>query len=306
MADIQRIIDARAMSLRQRFPDLGRKTHIMGILNVTPDSFSDGGLYASSPQAVEAAQAMAAAGADIIDIGGESTRPGARAIGAQEEIDRVLPAIEALVAAQTPALLSIDTTKADVARAAVGAGVHMVNDISAMTFDAEMPALVAALEVPVVLSHTRDRPEVMQKGDLRYEGGVVASVTASLRASIRTPVSAGVQPRNIIIDPGIGFGKTVTDNLELLRNLSVLRASKGLGLPASLDVPVLVGPSRKSFLGTLTGRGVEHRMAATMATVALSVSTGADFVRVHDVAEARDTVKVADAWVRRYEGSEDG
>ncbi|MEM7675290.1 MAG: dihydropteroate synthase, partial [Myxococcota bacterium] len=274
MADIERIIDADAMSLRQRFPDLGRKTYIMGILNVTPDSFSDGGRFSSSKQAVAAAQAMVVDGADIIDIGGESTRPGARAISAQEELDRVLPTIEALVADKTPALLSIDTTKADVARAAVEAGAHMVNDVSAMTFDAAMPATVAELEVPVVLSHTRDRPEVMQKGNLKYAGGVVASVGASLRRSVQVAMAAGVAPQNIVVDPGIGFGKTVDDNLELLRNLSALR---GL-VDAEEGLPVLVGPSRKSFLGALTDRPIDHRMVATMAVVARSVSTGADFV----------------------------
>lgn len=280
------------MDVQTMFPDLGRRTHIMGVLNATPDSFSDGGRYPDTAAAVDSAHQMIEQGADIIDIGGESTRPRAPQVDVATELSRVIPIIEGLRAAGIgDARLSIDTTKAAVAREAVAAGAHLVNDISAMTFDPEMPAALAALGVPVVLSHTRGRPEVMQQGDLTYEGGVVAAVTAALAKAIAAAEGAGISGDKVIIDPGIGFGKTVDDNLHLLRDLRALRR---------LGCPVLVGTSRKTFLGALTGRPVGERLTATMATVALSVASGADFVRVHDVGDARDTVKIADAWVRGY------
>ena len=282
--------DARWMNLATMFPDLGRRTHIMAVLNATPDSFSDGGRFSGSSAAIDAAQAMLEAGADIVDIGGESTRPGAPAVSADAELYRVMPIVEGLVRAGIgDRKLSIDTTKAAVARAAVQAGTHLVNDISAMTFDPAMASTVAALGVPVVLSHTRDRPEVMQKGDLTYADGVVSAVSRSLREAMDRATAAGVGADQLIVDPGIGFGKTVEDNLELLRHIEALRA---------LGCPVLVGTSRKSFLGKLTGRPVQDRVTATMATVALSIAHGADFVRVHDVEQTSDTVRVADAWVR--------
>lgn len=280
------------MDVQTMFPDLGRRTHIMGVLNATPDSFSDGGRYPDPAAAVDAAHQMIEQGADIIDIGGESTRPGAPRIDVATELSRVIPIIDRLAAAGIgDRKLSIDTTKAAVAREALAAGAHLVNDISAMTFDPEMRAAVAALGAPVVLSHTRGRPEVMQKGDLSYEGGVVAAVTAALAQATSAAEAAGIAREKVIIDPGIGFGKTVDDNLQLLRDLRALRR---------LGCPVMVGTSRKSFLGGLTGRPVSERLTATMATVALSVASGADFVRVHDVGDARDAVKIADAWVRGY------
>ena len=261
----------------------------MGVLNVTPDSFSDGGRFLTVDGVVAAARQMRQDGADIIDVGGESTRPGAPAVSMRDELARVLPVIEAIVADDIGVIVSVDTTKATVARAAVEAGAQMVNDISAMTFDPAMADTVASLAVPAILSHTRDRPEVMQKGDLRYDGGVVASVVDALGASVERAKRAGIDPQAIVLDPGIGFGKTVEDNLALIRNLPAL---------AALGCPTLVGTSRKTFLGKLTGRPVGERMVATMASVALAVSYGVDVVRVHDVAEARDTVRVADALVR--------
>ena len=284
--------DAPVMTRSAFGAELGVRTHIMGVLNVTPDSFSDGGRYGSVAAAVAAAQTMVEEGADVIDIGGESTRPGAPAVSAEAELARVIPVIEALASAGVgQTTISIDTTKAEVAEAAVGVGAGLVNDISAMTFDPAMAATVARLDVPVVLSHTRDRPEVMQKGDLRYEGGVVAAVRSALAAALEDAKAAGVAMDRVIVDPGIGFGKTVEDNLRLLRDLEPLR---------SLGCPVLVGTSRKSFLGRITGRPVEQRLTATVASVALAVAAGADIVRVHDVAAARDAVRVADALVRGW------
>ena len=272
------------------FPDLGKRTHIMGILNVTPDSFSDGGQFGSARAAAAAALTMVEAGADIIDIGGESTRPGAPGVSEREELERVIPVIDAITEAGIDShRLSIDTTKAAVARAAVERGAALINDISAMTFDSRMVSTVAELGVPVVLSHTRDRPEVMQKGDLSYAGGVIRAVTAVLADAADRARRAGVASDAIIVDPGIGFGKTVDDNLALLRDLRAIEA---------LGYPVLVGTSRKTFLGKLTGRPVDQRLAATLASVTMAVAYGAQFVRVHDVAEVRDAVRVADALVR--------
>lgn len=267
------------------WPELGQRTLVMGVLNVTPDSFSDGRPNDDADRAVARGVALVEAGADVVDVGGESTRPGAPAVSADDELARVLPVIEGLMAAGVERI-SIDTTKAIVARRAVEAGACIVNDISAMTFDPAMAETVAAAGAPIVLSHTRDRPEAMQLGDLTYEGGVVAAVHAALAAAVEAARSAGIT--SWMVDPGIGFGKTVEQNLELLRNLS---AFEDLG-------PVLVGTSRKSFLGKITGRPVDQREDATAATVALSVSTGASMVRVHDVARMVDVVRVADRWCR--------
>ena len=278
------------MKLREMLPELGQRTHIMGILNVTPDSFSDGGRLLTAAAAIEAARSLRAEGADIIDVGGESTRPGARPVHEDEEMARVLPVLEGLWADREDGmLLSVDTTKASVAEAAVAAGAHIVNDISAMTFDPQMAPTVARLGVPVVLSHTRARPHVMQKGDLAYDEGVVEAVRTALNDAIEGAIDAGIARDDIVVDPGIGFGKTLEDNLRLLRRLDAL---------AGFGHPVLVGTSRKTFLGTLTGQPVEERMAATIASVVYAIGRGADIVRVHDVTETRDAVRVADALVR--------
>lgn len=229
------------------------------------------------------------AGADLIDVGGESTRPGAAPVGVDAELARVTPVIEALANRGVPA--SIDTTKAAVAARAVEAGAVLVNDISGLTFDGAMASTVADAGVPLVVMHTRGRPQTMQAGEIVYEGGVVAAVKRSLAMSIQLAVQAGVPETEIIVDPGIGFGKTVRQNLELLRRLEELR---------ELGCPVLVGTSRKSFIGKLTGKDVAGRAFGTAATVALAVAGGADLVRVHDVAEMLDVVAVADAIVRGF------
>lgn len=266
-------------------PSLGRRTQLVGVLNLTPDSFSDGGRYPTVEAAVQAARALKAAGADLLDLGGETTRPGSEPVSAEEELARVLPVLERLVA-EGLGPFSVDTTKAEVARRALGAGAHAVNDVSALGFDPKMRSLVGALRAPVILMHTRAAPKEMQRGHWVYPGGVVAAVRAHLAEASRAAMDAGLVAEQIVVDPGIGFGKTVAENLELLAGLPEL---------ASLGFPVLVGTSRKSFLGQLTGRAVGERGYATAASVACAVLRGAALVRVHDVAEMHDVVRVADA-----------
>ncbi len=262
------------------------RTLVMGILNVTPDSFSDGGRYGQLETAVAQARALFAGGADIVDVGGESTRPGADPVDAATERERVLPIVEALSEREIGPI-SVDTYKAEVARAAVAAGAVLVNDISGGTFDPDMLPSVGEIGAGLVLSHARGRPSVMQQGSWSYPGGVVEAVSHFLADRVAVARSAGVT--DLILDPGIGFGKTLGENLDLLRNLDQLRAE---------DLPILVGTSRKGFIGTITGRPVEDREFGTAATMALAIASGADMVRVHDVAHMIDVVRVADAWVR--------
>lgn len=277
-----------AIRLQALLPHLGRRTLVMGVLNTTPDSFSDGGRYGDPEVAIEAALHMLAAGADLIDIGGESTRPGSEPVSLAEELSRVLPVIEGLSALGIEGI-SIDTTKAEVAEQAVAAGANMVNDISALRFDPRMPEVVAQLGVPVVLSHTRSRPKTMQQGELHYEGGVVAVVREALSQALHEAEQAGIPKSQVLLDPGLGFGKTLAQNLELIR---------GLGALAALGCPVLVGPSRKAFIGALVDKSPGARDPGTAAAVALCVHHGAQIVRVHDVAMMVDVVRVADALVR--------
>jgi dihydropteroate synthase len=256
----------------------------MGIVNVTPDSFSDGGAHFSPDQAVAHGLRLAAEGADILDIGGESTRPGATPVSAAEEAERVLPVITAL-AAQVAVPLSIDTTKAEVARKALAAGAEMVNDVSALSFDQEMEHVVAARKVPVVLMHMRGTPQTMQH-DIQYQS-LVDDIRRFLEERIEHAVRAGIALENIIIDPGIGFGKSIEkDNLTILRNLAVFTA---------LGRPVLVGTSRKGFIGKLLGTPVHEREEGTAATVAIAVYNGAHIVRVHDVKSMKMVATVAHA-----------
>ncbi|MCB9733878.1 MAG: dihydropteroate synthase [Deltaproteobacteria bacterium] len=257
----------------------------MGVLNVTPDSFSDGGRYATPEAAVARGRALRDGGADILDVGGESTRPGAEPVPAGEQIRRTAPVIEALVA--DGAIVSIDTTSAEVARAALFAGAHLVNDISAGRFDAAMLDVVADAGVPFVAMHTSARPAVMQR-EVRYDD-VVAEVCEHLRERVEVAVARGVARDQIVLDPGLGFGKQLPHNLALLHAIPRL---------AALGHPVLVGTSRKSFLGHLTGRPVEERLMATAGSVAATIALGAHIVRVHDVVELRDAIVVADAIAR--------
>jgi dihydropteroate synthase len=255
----------------------------MGILNVTPDSFSDGGLFHDRDSAVKRGVQMAEEGADILDVGGESTRPGADAVPLADELDRVVPVIEGL-SREIDAVISIDTTKAEVAEAALEAGAAIVNDVSAMRFDAGMAEVVTTFDAGLVLMHMLGEPRSMQK-DPKY-GDVIKEVRGSLIERVGEAESSGIAHERIAIDPGIGFGKTREHNLKLLKNLEHFVA---------LRHPVLVGPSRKSFIGTTLDLEVGERLEGTAAVVAWCVFAGAHVVRVHDVKEMTRVVRMAEA-----------
>jgi dihydropteroate synthase len=258
----------------------------MGILNVTPDSFSDGGRYHDPAAAIEHGLALAAAGAAIVDVGGESTRPGAGAVAADEECRRVIPVIEGLIGSGIGATVSIDTSKLAVARAALDAGASFVNDVTAFRADPGIAALVAERGAECCLMHMQGEPRTMQ--DAPSYGDVVAEVAAFLRERVAFAAASGVAAERIVIDPGFGFGKTVAHNLALLNRLDELVA---------LGQPVAIGTSRKSFLGALTGRSESERLAATIATNVIGLLRGASVFRVHDVAAVRDALAVVAATV---------
>jgi dihydropteroate synthase len=266
-------------------PDVFR---IMGVINVTPDSFSDGGAFLDRDAAVRHGLRLAFEGADLLDVGGESTRPGAEPVAEREELDRVIPVIEGIRAENSGVRISIDTSKAPVASAALDAGADYVNDVTAMRGDADMAAVVAERGVDVCLMHMLGTPRTMQS-EARYDD-VVADVKAFLAARIEAAVAAGIALERIEVDPGIGFAKTVEHNLELLRRLREL---------TELGRPIVLGTSRKSFLGRLTGRETAERMPATLATVVMGYERGAEVFRVHDVAPARDALVVAAATLAR-------
>jgi dihydropteroate synthase len=261
---------------------------IMGVLNVTPDSFSDGGAFLDRDAAVRHGLRLAHEGADLLDVGGESTRPGADPVSERDELARVIPVIEGLRAGGATARISIDTAKAAVADAALAAGADYVNDVTALRGDPDMAALVAERGVDVCLMHMLGTPRTMQS-EARYDD-VVADVTAFLASRIEAAVAAGIAPERIEVDPGIGFAKTLDHNLELLRRLGELKA---------LGRPIVLGTSRKSFLGRITGRETAERMPATLATVVMGYERGAEVFRVHDVAAARDALAVAAATLLR-------
>ena len=270
--------------LRGRRLETGRRTLIMGIINVTPDSFSDGGLYVSPKEAAAQALRLEADGADILDIGGESTRPFAEPVGMEEELERVIPAIEKIRAA-CGLPVSIDTSKAAVARAALDAGADMVNDVTALRGDPDMGPLVAECGVPIVLMHMKGSPGDMQVDP--FYNDVVAEITDFFHERIRAAEGYGISREQIILDPGIGFGKRLEDNLEIMRCCGEFRLS---------GHPVLVGPSRKAFTGALTGReNPADRDAATVGAIVACSARGCDIVRTHNVAFARDALLVADA-----------
>lgn len=271
------------LSTRRGSIDAARRTALMGIVNVTPDSFSDGGRYFDPGKAISHGIDLAREGADIIDVGGESTRPGARPLSAREEIERVLPVIRGL-RRTAPIPISIDTYKADVARAALAEGADMVNDISALRFDAAMAPLIAAEKVPVVLMHMQGAPQTMQQRP-RYQN-VVQEVREFLQSRIHFALEAGVEADRIIIDPGIGFGKELDHNLALLRGIPTL---------VSLGRPILVGPSRKTFIGKILEVGPEERLEGSLAAAVAAVLAGANMIRTHDVKEARRAIRIADA-----------
>ncbi|MHB8534477.1 MAG: dihydropteroate synthase [Sulfuricaulis sp.] len=263
--------------------DLSRPA-VMGILNVTPDSFSDGGVFLSRENALAQAERMAREGADIIDVGGESTRPGARPVSAQEEINRVIPVIETL-RGRTALPISIDTSKPEVMHAAVAAGAGLINDVRALREEGALTA-AAALKVPVCLMHMQGAPRTMQD-DPHYDD-VVADVAAFLGDRLRAARAAGIPARNLVIDPGFGFGKTLAHNLELLR---------GLGKLQSLGAPILAGLSRKSMIGQALDLPVERRLHASVALAVMAVQNGARIVRVHDVGP---TVEALRMWASVY------
>ena len=258
----------------------------MGVVNVTPDSFSDGGLFLDADDAVRHALELVAEGADILDVGGESTRPGAEPVTADEERRRVVPVLERVAAAGAQVQMSIDTSKPDVARAALDAGATFVNDVTAFRADPRMAGLVAERGVECCLMHMLGEPRTMQD-DPRYED-VVSDVKAFLEERLAFAVAEGVPEERVMLDPGIGFGKTLEHNLELLRRLDEIVA---------LGRPVVVGTSRKSFLGRITGREVGERLPGTIATNVLALERGASVFRVHEVAPVREALAVAAATV---------
>jgi dihydropteroate synthase len=276
----------RRWQLARRTLSYGERTLVMGVLNVTPDSFSDGGRFSSAERALAHAQVMIAEGADIIDIGGESTRPGAEAVYAEEESRRVVPVIEKLTEISSIPI-SIDTTKATVARAAIAAGAEIINDISALRFEPEVADAAASTKAGLILMHSRGNHETMHS--LAPVPEIMSEVERSLRESIAEARRRGVADECLALDPGIGFGKSFEQNVELIARLDELAQSFSL-------FPMLVGTSRKSFLGRLLeGAPVKERLHATMATVAAAVLRGAHIVRVHDVKAAVETVRVIDA-----------
>ena len=265
----------------------GKRTYIMGILNVTPDSFSDGGKFNTTSAALNQAQAMVTAGADIIDIGGQSTRPGAKQISIDVELERVLSVLEVLrPVVDIP--ISVDTTRAEVAKAAIQAGADLVNDISAGTYDPEMLPTVASFNVPIILMHIRGKPENM--GNFTDYQDLIGDIYSFLSQRIIDAIRAGIDPSKIIIDPGIGFAKNHEQNLEIFRRLRSLK---------TLNTPILVGASRKSFIGNILNQpDPTLRIWGTAAACCAAIFNGADILRVHDVQEMQEVTLVTDAIFR--------
>ncbi|MEG3941569.1 dihydropteroate synthase [Microcoleus sp. S36b_A3] len=277
--------------IRNKAFEWGKRTYLMGVLNITPDSFSDGGDFYTIESALAQAENMVKSGVDIIDIGGQSTRPGAAEISSSEEIDRVIPLVQILrqktdVFGSVP--ISVDTTRADVAKAAVEAGADIVNDISGATFDSEMLSTVAQLKVPIILMHIRGTPETMQK--LTDYRDLIGEIGEFLESRIAAAVAAGIDKSQIIIDPGIGFAKTYSQSLEILQQLPKF---------SFLDCPILVGVSRKSFIGQILQQPeAKQRIWGTAAACTGAIANLADILRVHDVREMHDVCLVADAIFR--------
>ncbi|MTJ06834.1 dihydropteroate synthase [Anabaena sp. UHCC 0204] len=275
------------LTIRERCFIWGKRTYIMGILNVTPDSFSDGGKFNTTSAALNQAKTMVAAGADIIDIGGQSTRPGAEQISLEVELERVLSVLE-LLRPIIDVPISVDTTRSQVAKAAIAAGADIVNDISGGTFDAEMLTTVASLNVPIVLMHIRGNPQTMQK--LTDYENLISDIYNFLSQQITNAIAAGIDEHKIIIDPGIGFAKNHQQNLEIFRRLRSLK---------NLNSPILVGASRKSFIGNILNQpDPKSRVWGTAAACCAAIFNGADILRVHDVQEMQEVTLVADAIFR--------
>ncbi|MEK7450202.1 MAG: dihydropteroate synthase [Planctomycetota bacterium] len=260
------------------------RTYLMGILNVTPDSFSDGGQFNIREKAVSRALEMLQQGADIIDIGGESTRPGAEPVPLEVELERTVPVIQSIIRESPSALISIDTYKAKVAEAALEAGAGLVNDISGLGFDADLPGVIARTGVPVVIMHIKGTPRNMQANP--YYDDLISEIIQYFHERINLADSAGISAKQIIIDPGLGFAKTLTHNYEILNRLKEIQ---------SLGYPVMLGPSRKSFIGKLLDRPTGERLLGTAAVVAAAVLQDVPFVRVHDVREIKQVITVCEA-----------
>jgi dihydropteroate synthase len=271
-------------TIREHIFTWGKRTYIMGVLNVTPDSFSDGGEFDKVENALLQAMKMIEAGADIIDIGGQSTRPGAQEISLEAELSRVIPVITA-IRQQSSIPISLDTTRAIVAAQGIAAGADLINDISGGTFDRLLLPTVAKLAVPIILMHLRGNPQTMQS--LTHYDNLVKEIKEFLQDRVKETLQWGIARENIIIDPGIGFAKTGRQNLELLRELGQFR---------DLDLPILIGLSRKRFIGEITGKDdPKERVFGTAAACAIAIAKGADILRVHDVAAIVDVSKVVDA-----------
>lgn len=262
--------------------DLDHHIHLIGIVNVTPDSFSDGGRFIDPPAAIAHGQALYQQGADIIDVGGESTRPGAQPVPLELELQRVLPVVEALSRDGIP--VSIDTYKSQVALQAVEAGASIINDISGLKFDPKVAEIAAQYSTGLILMHIKGQPRNMQNNPQYLD--LISEISASLQHSAVTALNQGVPRQNIILDPGIGFGKNLDHNLEIIRNLSEFKR---------LGFPLLVGLSRKTFIGKILGNDIDRRLYGTIGACIAAIENGADILRVHDVLEVKEAVKVAQA-----------
>lgn len=271
------------LEIGQRVIDLSSRTHLMGVLNVTPDSFSDGGRFLKLEEAVKQGLKLSEEGADIIDIGGESTKPGSEPVPMEEELRRVLPVIEEL-AKRVDLPISIDTYKSRVAKEALDSGASMVNDISGLRFDPEMKKVVAKYDVPVVLMHIQGTPRNMQENP--HYDNLIQEIKTYLSESIKIAREAGIDEDKIIIDPGIGFGKTLNDNLKILKNLVEFK---------SLGRPIMIGVSRKSIIGKILDLPTDERLEGSLASMAVAIISGANILRVHDVKESKRVAKLVDA-----------
>ncbi len=272
------------LKIRQKTFNWGEKTYLMGILNVTPDSFSDGGQFNTVENALSQAKEMLANDVDIIDIGGQSTRPGAEDVTLETELNRVIPVIKAIREFNQDVPISIDTTKSLVAQQAIAHGADIVNDISGATFDSEMLAVVASLNVPIILMHSRGNPQTMQS--LTNYDNLINDISQFFQHRIEAALAKGIRRSQLILDPGIGFAKTYAQNIQLLRDLSAFK---------TFNLPLLVGTSRKSFIGQILQKNDPHdRIWGTAASVCRAIASGADIIRIHDVAAMSDVAKVAD------------
>lgn len=271
------------LEIGQRVLDLSSRTHLMGVLNVTPDSFSDGGRFFKLEEAIKQGLKLAEEGADIIDVGGESTRPGSEPVAIEEELRRVLPVIEEL-AKRIDLPISIDTYKSKVAKEVLDSGASMVNDISGLRYDPEMKKVVAKYDVPVVLMHIQGTPKNMQENP-KYEN-LLEDIKSYLNESISIAEKAEIDEDKIIIDPGIGFGKTLNDNLKILKNLVEFK---------SLGRPIMIGVSRKSIIGKILDLPTDERLEGSLASMAVAIMNGANILRVHDVKESKRVAKLVDA-----------